>query len=59
MYEDESLHSEVALDEQEQDEPEQLSLIQKFMMGCAVLTLIVPVILLVAIFILLSLAQQA
>lgn len=59
MYEDEGLHLEVASEEQEQDELEQLSLVQKFMMGCAVLTLIVPVILLVAIFILWSLAQQA
>ena len=59
MYEDEGFHLEIALEEQEQDEPEQLSLVQRFMMGCAVLTLIVPVILLVAIFILWSLAQQS
>lgn len=40
-------------------EPEQISLIDKLMMGCGLLTLIVPVILLLLAFILLGLAQQS
>lgn len=59
MYEDDGLHLKVALEEQERDEPEHLSLAQKFLMFCGVLTLIVPVILLVLTLILLSLAQQS
>lgn len=45
--------------EVELHEPEQISLIDKLMMGCGLLTLIVPVILLLLAFILLGLAQQS
>lgn len=40
-------------------EPEQISLIDKLMMGCGLLTLIVPVVLLLLTLILLGLAQQS
>jgi len=43
----------------ELDESEQISLIDKLMMGCGILTLIVPVVLLVLGLFLLALAQQS
>jgi len=60
-YEDEGGYEleDVAVQESEQDEPEGISLPDKLMMGCAISTLIVPVILLVIALILFSLAQQS